>query len=386
MKNYSKQSTLRSRNKILAAIAAALLLVVMVGGVVLGIGFGVYGKDTSKWFKPVEQEQVKDPNADNKDDSSLVVNVQDGQEISLLMSSATVASDGSTTQDITATVPVNATINKVNWSVAFANPSSEWATGENVEDYVTIARTGDLSATITCVDAFGEQIIITATAADGGGAKATATCDYVKRVNSFTIDVNGDKFEDIGVHADASILIKCPSRVDDQNNRLNYNIEYSVGTLTPEIVFDYDMCTLSGDALWNIFETQLEAEGFSFTNEKYKNPFASHYFDFERLLTTGIVDTWSFILPEIRTERENDPVIANEMQDFDVYVVSPALYQISKLGSYSAEIELCYDVVYNGTVIQKECYIDFSSVVFDVCSHFIKLASSVSLSSPSFVF
>jgi hypothetical protein len=98
---------------------------------------------------------------------------------------------------LTATVlPADATDKTVDWTVAFADPASEWATGKTVTDYVTVTPTSDgaLTATVTCLEDFGEQIIVTVTSRNNPEAKATCTVDYRKRVESFYISIAGNVF------------------------------------------------------------------------------------------------------------------------------------------------------------------------------------------------
>ena len=65
-------------------------------------------------------------------------------------------------QLLTATVePVDAMDKSVDWSIAFVNPTSAWASGKTVTDYVTVTPTEDgaLTATVTNLQAFGEQAV-----------------------------------------------------------------------------------------------------------------------------------------------------------------------------------------------------------------------------------
>lgn len=85
---------------------------------------------------------------------------------------------------LTATVePANAPDKAVDWSVAFVNPSSEWATGKTVTDYVTVTPTSDgaLTATVQNLKAFGEQIKVTVTHRENENATASCTVDYTKK-------------------------------------------------------------------------------------------------------------------------------------------------------------------------------------------------------------
>ena len=92
------------------------------------------------------------------------------------------ASEGIT---LTATISPETADNKaVDWSVAFANQSSSWAEGKNVTDYVTVMPSSDgaLTATVNCLKAFGEQIIITVTSRANPRATAECTLDYARRI------------------------------------------------------------------------------------------------------------------------------------------------------------------------------------------------------------
>lgn len=79
---------------------------------------------------------------------------------------------------LTATITPSTAQNKlVDWTVAWANPDSDFASGKDVEEYVTVVPTSDgaLTATVTCLQAFDrdEYVIITCTSRD---SKATAEC------------------------------------------------------------------------------------------------------------------------------------------------------------------------------------------------------------------
>ena len=80
--------------------------------------------------------------------------------------------------------PSDADNQTVDWAVAFINPSSSWASGKTVTDYVTITPQSDGSKTATaqCLKAFGEQIKITVTSRENAEAKAECIADYVARI------------------------------------------------------------------------------------------------------------------------------------------------------------------------------------------------------------
>ena len=95
---------------------------------------------------------------------------------------AVTASEGIT---LTATVSPETADNKaVDWTVSFVNPSSSWASGKTVTDYVTVTPSSDgaLTANVNCLKAFGEQIKVTVTSRVNPEAKAECTLDYARRI------------------------------------------------------------------------------------------------------------------------------------------------------------------------------------------------------------
>ena len=83
-----------------------------------------------------------------------------------------------TAYTLTATItPADAANKKVDWTIAFKNASSTWATGKTVTEYATVTPSADgaLTAVVENVAAFGEQIIVKATSRDNAEAYATCT-------------------------------------------------------------------------------------------------------------------------------------------------------------------------------------------------------------------
>lgn len=106
---------------------------------------------------------------------------------------------------LTATVYPESAIDKtVTWSAAFADPSSAWASGKNVYDYISVKPTSDgaLTAVVSAFQPFGEQIIISVVCRANAKVKASCTVDYGKRLaNNITIkaDINNINL----IHQDA---------------------------------------------------------------------------------------------------------------------------------------------------------------------------------------
>lgn len=102
---------------------------------------------------------------------------------------------------ITATVkPDDATNKKVNWSLAFANAESTWAKGKNLSDYVTVTASGTTNSTavLTCKQAFGEQILLTATSDDDSTKSAVCTVDYAQKVTNASLSFGSLTLENNG--------------------------------------------------------------------------------------------------------------------------------------------------------------------------------------------
>ena len=169
-------------------ILSLFLALIIVAGVITGVVFWQKGNIV---FNPVEQEQ---PN-DEEDDGGAVI--EEGESNGIKLMSAKISPENydeygispmaETAYQLTATItPENATNKAVDWTIAFVNAESEWATGKTVTDYVTVTPTADgaLTANVECLQAFGEQVRVTVTSRDNTAVKANATVDYTEKLSS----------------------------------------------------------------------------------------------------------------------------------------------------------------------------------------------------------
>ena len=101
--------------------------------------------------------------------------------------------DMKTSVDVVATITPDDAANKaVDWTIAFVNASSAWASGKTATNYITAEPTTDgaLTATVTCKAAFGEQIKITVTSRYNPDASASCTVDYKQQFTGYIVKLS----------------------------------------------------------------------------------------------------------------------------------------------------------------------------------------------------
>lgn len=266
--NYRKNNG----GKILSGILAVLLVLVIAAGVV-GIGY------VSDWFTDwtkFEQEQPADEEQGGEEELPSVVD-ENGETMEsgtvyamparmLYTSAATTAADGTTVSSspitLEATItPDTATDKSVKWSVAFVNPSSEWATGKTVTDYVSISSSG-LTCTVTCHQAFGEQIKITVTSNDNPEATDSCVVDYLKRVEDVTFALSD------GTSVKNRNALRSPNEDGSADNadywatEVDWTFDGNGETLTYDIEVVEGVGTVSGNYSVSNVSFNLNSEAF----------------------------------------------------------------------------------------------------------------------------
>lgn len=183
MENYELKRHQKS-DVIKWIIAFALIFVLLAG--LIGTWVVLFEDDAPEEESPAQTETVVTDGEGNPMESGKVYAMPANMVFATTAAEPSDAKDGIT---LKATIdPDTAANQNVDWSVSFVNPSSSWASGKTVTDYVTVTPTSDgaLTATVQCLKAFGEQIKITVKSRANEYATAECTVDYARRITDFT--------------------------------------------------------------------------------------------------------------------------------------------------------------------------------------------------------
>lgn len=183
MENYELKRHQKS-DVIKWIIAFALIFVLLAG--LIGTWVVLFEDDAPEEESPAQTETVVTDGEGNPMESGKVYAMPANMVFAATAAEPSDAKDGIT---LKATIdPDTAANQNVDWSVSFVNPSSSWASGKTITDYVTVTPTSDgaLTATVQCLKAFGEQIKITVTSRANEYATAECTVDYARRITDFT--------------------------------------------------------------------------------------------------------------------------------------------------------------------------------------------------------
>ena len=183
MSNYNDNSSWFERFSWIVTIAAMVLVAILSIGLLCALF--IQPKDDKQ--EDTEQTAVNEQATVMDGEGNAMVSgktyaMPQRMVFSATAAEAVTASDGIT---LTATVSPETADNKaVDWAASFVNPSSSWASGKTVTDYVTVTPTSDgaLTANVNCLKAFGEQIKVTVTSRVNPEAKAECTLDYARRI------------------------------------------------------------------------------------------------------------------------------------------------------------------------------------------------------------
>lgn len=185
--DHKKKDTVKG---IITAISLFLVTVMLIG-LCLQV-FGQGNVKPSEWF-------AKDKSEAATDGLVLTTNNSNTSKIRLMSARAASLNESDNTFTLTAVIsPSNALNKDVDWTVSWADAESVWANGKTATDYVTATPTSDgaLTATITCIKAFGAKIRITVTSRENSMYSAECICDYQRKITGFSFTYGKMKFTD----------------------------------------------------------------------------------------------------------------------------------------------------------------------------------------------
>lgn len=183
---------------------AFVLMFVMLASVCLQV-FGNGKVKPSEWGKKPDIEQTQST-TDN-----IVISPIESRGIELCSATVPTAEyanygiDARTVENVfelsVTYTPTNTTFQSTNYTIAFKNPNSAWATGKVVTDYADLQHeNGSKNAVLTVKKSFQEQIIVKAISERDNTKSATFTVDYL--CTDVSIDLTSYRFacdEDIYV-------------------------------------------------------------------------------------------------------------------------------------------------------------------------------------------
>lgn len=183
MSNYNDNSSWSERFSWIITIVAMVLVAILS----IGLLCALFIQPKEETRENTEQTAITEQAAVIDGEGNTMVSGKTYAMPQRMVFAATAADVSTASEGITlsATVSPETADNKsVDWSVAFVNPSSSWASGKTVTDYVTVTPTSDgaLTANVSCLKSFGEQIKITVISRANPKAKAECTLDYARRI------------------------------------------------------------------------------------------------------------------------------------------------------------------------------------------------------------
>lgn len=163
-------------------IIITLLIILLIGVLATSITFNVL------MYQKINAPTVDKPDGPDKDHVIVTPDPDDPDNPNEGIALLSINPEAAIMSDNVVTVPVTVTPNidvecAIDWTVFFKNANSEWVTGKEVTDYVTVTPTSDgaLSATVSVVNPFSEQILVRAYVRADHKIYKTCTVDYVKK-------------------------------------------------------------------------------------------------------------------------------------------------------------------------------------------------------------
>lgn len=225
--NKHKEKAKQSAKGATATIIAALLVIGAAAGV---IGYGSNGFKDWSFKKFAQKTEISTP--DKPNDSAVIITPDESNGIELCSAQVPVenyANYGIDPQSVenvyelsVTYTPADTTFQDTNYTLAFKNPNSTWATGKNIAEYAELQHeSGSKNAVLTVKQAFSEQLVVRATNQRHTEISCTINVDYVCNYLRIGLNTGG------GYHLAPEDDI-CLERVDDKYYK------WSNGTIEPD--------------------------------------------------------------------------------------------------------------------------------------------------------
>lgn len=193
-----------------AVIVTGILAVLAAAIITVGAGSNWFRQsDPAKWFGRGEVVTPVDPDDNGgkvEDDGTadgMTVTAHSSERL-LMTARAVNTSEQFPNADnkyvVTATVlPADADNSELTWTVGYQNAAASWAQGKIATNYVKVTSVSADTKRIelTCLQAFGEPIVVTATSKSNPEISASCVCNYLERVTNFAFDIPALGFGDL---------------------------------------------------------------------------------------------------------------------------------------------------------------------------------------------
>lgn len=220
-----------SKSKIKAI--SILIVVFVILGVITGV-IGYYSDGFKNWDKFKPDNWFKNPNQveQPKFESGSILNVLTNNGVACASERIAVSDyaikgiseNADSAYELTATIQPSIAENKnINWTARWSNLSSTWANDKNISDYLIFNKPTTQSGNkviITCLQDFGEQITITASAEADATKKSLCSVDYAKKIKSVDFKFTYDNQELSGIVPDSDGVY----RLDYKSETKLYNV------------------------------------------------------------------------------------------------------------------------------------------------------------------
>ncbi len=165
-----------------------------------------------------------------------------------------------------ATIKTKETSREVEYTYAWYNPESTWATGKNVKDYVyTIYDEDDpFGVKIVCEKPFGEKIVVTVKSLKNEDLSTICVLDYVAKISKVHMVIDGEEYGITKFNSNKEYTYKYSANAIQYYDTVTF--DFGVGTIIPTKGY------LNSDVLPKILVTDFATSSCmvsSFSSETY---------------------------------------------------------------------------------------------------------------------